>query len=499
MKFTLKVTKPELLNTDILCLFVWENEIKRSLLPLPKNILTHIEEGINAEDFKGSKNDFIVLSSKGLISSYKLILAGLGKKSDFNLGILMEQIAKTIRKVRENKGVKIGLVFVSDWSDIMGTQRTAQAIVEASNLAAYQFMKYKSGEESKNLRPIEEVIINIHPAGLAAAEQGIYLGRIMSRATNYSRDLVNEPPRLTTPAFLADEALKIAKNSSGTIKAAVLEEDEIEKAGMEAFLGVSRGSDELPKFIILRYKNPHAKKKIVVAGKGITFDTGGLSLKSPEHMETMKLDMAGAASVLGIFSALAELKPSVEAVGMIAACENMPSGKALKPGDILRAVNGKTIEVLNTDAEGRLTLADVLSYAVKKEKPDEIIDLATLTGACMIALGQDIAGIFGNNENLLTQLEKSAKESGEKIWRLPLEKGYKDLIKSHIADVKNIGTGKYAGAITAALFLEEFINKTSWAHLDIAGPAYMEKDTPINPKGGAGFGVRLILHYFNSI
>jgi len=216
-------------------------------------------------------------------------------------------------------------------------------------------------------------------------------------------------------------------------------------------------------------------------------------------METMKLDMAGAAAILGIFSVISELKTAVEVTGIIATCENMPSGRALKPGDILKAYNGKSIEILNTDAEGRLTLADAISYTVAKEKPDEMIDLATLTGACMIALGQDIAGLFGNNETLLKNLETASSETGELIWRMPLFKKYKELNKSKIADIKNTGTGKYAGAITAALFLEEFVGNCAWAHLDIAGPAFMEKDTPLIAYGGSGFGVRLILHFLMSI
>ena len=215
-------------------------------------------------------------------------------------------------------------------------------------------------------------------------------------------------------------------------------------------------------------------------------------------METMKLDMSGAAVILAVFSVLKEANIDLEVTGIIAACENMPSGKAVKPGDILTAMNKKTIEVLNTDAEGRLTLADAISYAVIKEKPDEIIDLATLTGACMVALGQDIAGLWVNDELLASQLQKSAELTGENIWRMPLVKEYKELIKSGVSDIKNIQTGKYGGAITAALFLQEFVGKTKWAHFDIAGPAFAETDTPLTPRGGTGFGVRLLLNFLSS-
>jgi len=249
----------------------------------------------------------------------------------------------------------------------------------------------------------------------------------------------------------------------------------------------------------MRYKPARSRKKIALLGKGITFDTGGLSLKGSEHMETMKLDMAGAAAVLGVFSVIGEIKPPIEVVGLIAACENMPGGRALKPGDILKAANGKTIEVLNTDAEGRLTLADSLSFAVKSEKPDEMIDLATLTGACVVALGENIAGLFGNDVKLLAALEKASNSSGDRVWQLPLEKSYAELIKSQIADIKNTQTGKYGGAITAALFLNEFTADVPWAHLDIAGPAFAEKVTPLTAVGGTGFGVRLLLNYLKSV
>lgn len=498
MKISLKASDPLKLSVDILVFLYFEETFNEEISKLPLHLASEIRKSIKRENFKGSKKDSLIISSKGEIEAYKLLIKGLGSKKEITLANLSESVAKTVKIIKQNKCVNAALVISDNILNLSDSNKIIQAIIEALELAAYDFRKYKSSSEKDGSRALEEVFISLSASKIQRAEDGVLTGKIMSKATLYTRDLVNEPSQITTPTYLAEEALKIAKNSKGLIKADILEKADLEDLGMNAFLGVSRGSDEPPKFIILKYKNQHPRKKVVIAGKGITFDTGGLSLKPPVHMETMKLDMAGAATVLGVFSALAELQPNVEITGLIAACENMPSGKALKPGDILKAYNGKTIEVLNTDAEGRLTLADVLSYAALKIKPDQIIDFATLTGACMVALGQDYAGIFANDENLFKDLEKAARETDEKIWRLPLPEEYKELNESKIADIKNIGSGKYAGAITAALFLQEFVNKIPWSHLDIAGPAFMEKDTPMAAHGGSGFGVRLTLNYLNS-
>ena len=499
MKISLKVSKSSTMDVDTLNIFVWEDEIDKNLPDFPAEFLVYIRESVKKENFKGNVGEKLVLSTRGLISAYKLVILGLGKKESFDMNLLREQVANSIRQSQEFKAIRVAFK-IDDWILAkLDSKIAVHVISEAIYLSTYRFLKYKSEDDKNKKREIEEIFINVNAGKISQAEQGIETAEAMSMAVFYARDLVNEAPQISTPSFLAQEAIKISKNSKGTVDVKIIEKDELEKLGMNAFLGVSRGSDEPPKFIILRYKAARPRKKVVIIGKGITFDTGGLSLKPPQHMETMKLDMAGAASIFGVFSEISYFKPAVELIGIIAACENMPSGKALKPGDILKAFNGKTIEVLNTDAEGRLTLADALSFAVKKEKPDEIIDMATLTGACMAALGADIAGLFGNNEKLLLSLEKSSKETGDAVWRMPLEEKYKELNKSHIADIKNIQTGKYGGAITAALFLEEFVGKTPWAHLDIAGPAFMEKDTPLSPYGGSGFGVRLILHYLNSL
>jgi len=496
MRFYLKPTDPSKLEVDILICFAWENEVS-PIDRLSGDFWDDISEAAAREDFTGKEEQMLILSGRNLISAYKFLLFGQGKKEDFSICKLYRSVASAVKKAKEVKPVKIALCFSDYWFKKHSVEKISQAVVEAVKLADYKFIKYKGEEEIQKLRSVEEVFLSVPPGKLTMVETGVKAARITSDAVIFARNLINEPPEVTSPLFLAETALGLAKESEGKIKVKVLEKEEIAKLGMNSYLAVSKGSDKPPKFIRLSYKPAGSKKKIVLIGKGITFDTGGLSLKSAEHMETMKLDMSGAAAVLAVFSALPKISAKVEVVGLIAACENMPSGKALKPGDILKAANGKTIEVLNTDAEGRLTLADAISYANMHEKPDEIIDLATLTGACMVALGEEIAGLWGNNERLLTSLEKAATETGEMVWRMPLFAPYKPLIKSHIADVKNTQTGKYGGAITAALFLSEFVGETHWAHLDIAGPAYAEKDTPLSGVGGVGFGVRLLLSYLS--
>jgi leucyl aminopeptidase len=297
---------------------------------------------------------------------------------------------------------------------------------------------------------------------------------------------------------LVNSAKEIAKGKKD-LKVRVYDKEQLEKMGAGGLLAVNQGSDHEPYLVHMVYKpEGNIKKKIAIVGKAVTFDSGGLSLKPAEYMMSMKCDMGGSAALLGLFSVIDNINPQVEVHGIFGAVENMPSGKAIRPGDVIKALNGKTIEILNTDAEGRVTLADTLSFAVKK-KPDLIIDLATLTGACVVALGEEISGVMSNNPELANKILIAAASAGEKMWELPLEKNYKKLLKSDIADLKNIG-GRYGGALTAGLFLEEFVDKTPWAHLDIAGPAYAER--PINSyekKGATGHGVRTLIEFIKAI
>ena len=320
------------------------------------------------------------------------------------------------------------------------------------------------------------------------------IGRIAAEATCLARDLVNEPANVVTPTFLARRAAEIAEE--GGLALRVLDRAECAKMGMGAYVGVAQGSEEPPKFIHLTYTpKGRARRRVVVIGKGITFDSGGLDLKTADGMLRMKDDMSGAASVLGIFQALPRLKPPVEVHGLIAATENMPSGTAQRPGDIVRAMNGLTIEIGNTDAEGRLTLADALAYAVEHIKPDEMIDMATLTGAVVIALGQGVSGMMASDDGLASRVLAAADGAGERMWRLPLHDEYKDGLKSDVADLNNISSQRGAGAIVAGLFMREFTAGVPWAHLDIAGTAFTERELPLGPKGATGVGVRTLLTY----
>lgn len=497
MKFLLKPSDPQKFENDILVFYVWEQELNHKSF-LNSELTKEIRIAAQKENFRAKEGESLSISSRGLISAYKLILIGLGSREKFDLIKLYKLVAKSIRLSIEVKPVKIGLIIDDLWLKDFTVSKVIKAVIEAVSLSSYHFLKYKGTEEKGKMRPIDEIWLSVPAAKMQTAEEGKNLGQLFSESVSFARDLINEPPENTSPLFLSETAKEIAKSSDGKVKTNILDKEEIAKLGMNTFLGVSAGSDKPPKFIHLSYKPVLSKKKVVLIGKGITFDTGGLSLKGAEHMETMKSDMSGAAAVLAVFRALPKLSLKVEVIGLIAACENMPSGNALKPGDILHAMDGKTIEVLNTDAEGRLTLADAISYAKIKEKPDVVIDLATLTGACAVALGQDIAGLWSNNDELRKAIEKSALTSGEKIWYMPLEKDYQDLNKSHIADIKNIQTGRYGGAIAGALFLEKFVGQIPWVHLDIAGPAYSEKDSPLTPVGGTGFGVRLLLTYLSS-
>jgi leucyl aminopeptidase len=311
-----------------------------------------------------------------------------------------------------------------------------------------------------------------------------------------ARDLVNEPPSIATARYLGEQAERHCRGRGLSVE--VWNKKKIAAMNLAGLLAVNRGSTEEPRIIVIRYRPAtRAKKKIALIGKGITFDSGGLSLKPAKSMETMKLDMAGGAAIIGAMSRLPELRLPVEVTGYIPTTDNLPSGSAQKPGDIIRYLNGKTIEVLNTDAEGRLILADGLALAARA-KPDYMINLATLTGACMVALGTEVAGVFSNHQPLADALIRSGRESGEKLWQLPLVKEYRDEIKSSVADMKNIG-GSYGGAITAALILQEFVDSVPWAHLDIAGPAFAEKEMLTSPKGGTGFGVRTLLRFLATL
>jgi len=368
------------------------------------------------------------------------------------------------------------------------------AFVEGFELAAYRFGKYKSDGEAP--QEIAELTFVMSDPPAEKSLEGLWRAIDATLAgVTLARDLVNEPAAVKTPTYIATLAKTLGKECGFEVE--VWEPKRIAAEKLAGLVAVARGSNEEPRFLHLRHRSKNAKRRVALVGKGITFDSGGLSLKPAKSMETMKCDMAGAAAVLGTMTVLGKLKTAVDVDAYIPITENLPGGKAQKPGDVIRYRNGKTVEVLNTDAEGRLVLADALTLAADT-KPDAIVDLATLTGACMVALGTQVAGLFANDQALADRLLAVSSETGEPMWQMPLVAEYKDDIKSAVADIKNIGGG-HAGSITAALFLQEFVGTTPWVHLDIAGPAFLEKGLSYAPKGGTGYGVRTLVRWLSTI
>lgn len=426
---------------------------------------------VQEDKFEGKFGETYVLPTYGQEKHRKVIVIGFGKKEEFNPNKLREAVAKSIKKAMmiEAKTAAFKLNGVEfDYSE----QFTLGA-----KIADYNFDKYKSEKKDKGVNVVY----------VEACESVVRKAEKIAEAMAFTRNLANEPAQFATPSELASIACDLG------LETKIYDKDECEKMGMGAFLAVGRGSSQEPKFIHMKYSCANPKKKIALVGKGITFDSGGLDIKPASSMLTMKDDMSGAACVLGVMSIIKELAPEVEVHGIIAACENMPGCSAYKPGDILTAKNGKTIEVDNTDAEGRLTLADALCYACELGV-DEVIDLATLTGACMVALGSQAAGIMGNDDELVKKLIATAEKSGERYWELPMWEEYGESLKSDIADMKNTGS-RWGGAQTAGVFLKKFVKDVKWAHIDIAGVAFLEKPHKELGKGASGAGVRTLLNY----
>jgi leucyl aminopeptidase len=445
---------------------------------------------LDAEKFQSKPGQLTHVHTAGRAPAARLIVVGLGPRRELTAEIVRRSASAALRRARD---LGARAVAAQLFGDRVPVRQRAHALVEGAILGTYTFDRYKREKTDKQ---VDELRVVAESRDARDAEQGARTGEVFASATWLARDLVNAPANDVHPTHLAEVASQVARD--GKLKLKVFDRAECEKMGMGAFLGVAAGSDQPPKFIHLTYTpSGRAAKRVAVIGKGITFDAGGLDLKSAEGMLRMKDDMSGAAAVLGIMRALPQLKPAVEVHGLIAATENMPSGSAIRPGDVLRAMNGTTIEIGNTDAEGRLTLADALSYAAKHIEPDEAIDMATLTGACVVALGPLCSGLMANNQPLANRLLAAADLAGERVWQLPLIDEYREQLKSEVADLNNVGQ-RGGGAITAGLFLREFAGSTPWAHFDIAGAAFTEKDLPLGPKGATGVAVRTILMYLTS-
>lgn len=474
-----------------LVLFVYEKDKRPSGSYLFGSSVEKSLETARQDGFSGRLGQVQVVRPKDQ-KFQRIFFAGLGSEADATLENV-RRAASAAARTANGMGVKNLAVRVPQMNSFADV---AQATTEGINLGIYKFTEFKSTPDTG------PTLQSVSFIGKDSSEQkqlaeGARKGNLFADAVTFARNLVNRPPSDTTPLFLVQVAKKIAK---GRISVKVFNQTQLEKMGMGSFLGVNRGSHQPPFFLHLIYKPiGKPKRKIGICGKGITFDSGGLSLKPAGSMETMKYDMSGAATVLSLFRVLPQLRSNVEFHGFVPMTENMPGGNAVKPGDVLRAYNGKTIEVLNTDAEGRLILADALSYA-SEQKLDEVFDIATLTGACVIALGKQIVGLLGNNPAFLDRVRKAAAKAGEKVWELPLEKEYQALLKSSVADIKNIGPVGEAGTIMAGLFLQEFVAKNlPWAHLDIASSGWTNAPTALSDTGSTGVMIRTLLEYITSL
>jgi leucyl aminopeptidase len=442
-------------------------------------------------EFAGKPKQQSMLQTQGRLKAKKVILIGLGKPEKLTLEG-MRQAAGSAAQYARGLGASTLAVTIEDAEQgTISLAEAAQAVAEGMVLGLYRFDKFKT--EANERRDVTRVTFIAHTREQAkVVRHGVEIGRILGESANFARSLINHPSNAMTPTILAEQARLMAKDCQ--LKCEVLDRKDMEKLGMGLLLGVAQGSEEPPKFIILEHRGgKRGQESLVFVGKGITFDSGGISIKPADGMERMKYDMSGGAAVIGALRALALLQVPHNVIGLIPATENLPSGKATKPGDVHRAMNGKTAEIINTDAEGRLILGDALAYAARY-KPVACVDLATLTGACVVALGHEAIGMLGNAEGeaLMDRLRQAGMRTGERVWQLPLWDEYLEHVKSDIADVKNVGMGRAAGTIAGAAFLVKFVDGYPWVHLDIAGTAWADREQPYKPKGGTGVGVRLL-------
>lgn len=463
--------------------------------PLQSAVLSEQDEMvlqslIDRDVITGKENSWYYLPTQGQGYAGVLVL-GLGKRKEFTSETMRRCVGTADKALRRNR-IRHVYLDSTAYPDL-----PVDAFVEAINLSQYRFDVYrKSGTNGEPVSVVEISLIVNESVDRDAIGRACQRSALISLAANGARHFANTASNDMTPTVLAHAAMEIATHDSSCCSCTVLEEEQMMELGMNALLGVARGGSEPPKLILLEYRHPDAKRTVALAGKGVTFDSGGISLKPPAKMHEMKFDMSGAAAVLCTLMAIIHIKPAVNVIGIIPAVTNMPGSRAQTPGDIVRAYNGKTIEVHNTDAEGRLILADAMAYAIEKYQPDCIVDIATLTGAAVIALGHIAAAIIGTDDMLVNDLIAAGEATGEQLWRLPLWKDYQKLMEGTFADLVNIGPEREAGTITGAAFIREFVGDTPWAHLDIAGTAYGVKNKPyLDSKYATGFGVRLFMHW----
>ncbi|NOT48016.1 MAG: leucyl aminopeptidase [Acidobacteria bacterium] len=479
-------------NAEALAVVVFKGEKAGSglLKDLDALVGGSIAAVFKSEDFKGDKGQTALLrfSPKGKVKARSLMLLGVGEKADYTLPEVAAASGCATRYLRTRNHKNFAFLPRHEGNSTAIAQASAQGFVTSQ----FELDKYRTKDKKDKI--VSKLVVCIDGAKPADLNKGLERGKAVGDSMNLTRDLANEPPNILTPTEMANRAAKMAKETG--LKCEILDEAKMIKLGMGSLMSVSIGSEQPAKLIVLRYTPAKSTAKkgemLALVGKGITFDTGGISLKPGEGMDAMKYDMSGGATVIGTMRAIALLKPTVPVLGVIAAVENMPDGKASRPSDVVTAMTGKTIEILNTDAEGRLILADAVAYA-EKQGATRIVDMATLTGAVIVALGDQNTGIMGNDQGLVDEIIEFGKENGEGFWQLPLSKEYSKQIKSDIADIKNIGPRGKAGTIMGAVFIQEFVDKAKWAHLDIAGTAWSDSAKPHQSKGPTGVAIRTLL------
>ena len=481
-------------NVDALAIVVFKDEKSFSGILADLDNLTggHISAVVKAEEFKGETGETSLfrVTPAGKVKARNILLVGAGDKAEYKLHDIAVASGTATRYLRKCNAKSFAFLprFEGDASDI------AQNAVCGAVTSQFELDKYKTVD--KDHKAVTKIAVCVEGANSGDLKKGLTRGQIIGDSMNFTRDLANEPPNILTPTEMANRAQKMAKETG--IKCEILDEAKMTKLGMGSLMSVSLGSEQPAKMIVMRYTPAKSTGKkgelLALVGKGITFDTGGISIKPAEGMDAMKYDMSGGATVIGTMRALALLKPSIPVIGIVAAVENMPDGKASRPSDVVTASNGKTVEILNTDAEGRLVLADAVAYA-EAQGATQIVDMATLTGAVIVALGDQNTGIMGNDQELVDQIRECGMENGEGFWQLPLSKEYSKQIKSDIADIKNIGPRGKAGTIMGAVFIQEFIDKAKWAHLDIAGTAWFDTARPHQAKGPTAVAVRTLISF----
>jgi len=492
MKIKSESAKPLKKKTSILCAFVLENSNEPlGLGKINEKINSSLKDAV--KETKGKIGSISIVSTLGIISPKNILIAGLGPKNRLSTDVLRNVSGKIAHKIRSMGLPEFSIIVPSSFP--IDLSSSISAIVEGSILSMYSFDTYKKekSEKSPNL--------SILVSNSQNAQKIISKAEIISQGVIYARSIANLPPNDCSPSRLASFANAVA--TKNRLKCKIISKDELRKKGFGGISAVGQGSKNEPKLIILEHNNGRRNDKpVVLVGKAVTFDTGGISLKPSDKMDEMKFDKCGGCTVLGIMKVVSELKLPINVVGIIPSVENMPGSESYRPGDIVRLFSGKTAEILNTDAEGRLILADALSYGIKQYSPKSVIDFATLTGACIVALGNNVAALVSNNQRLSEKIKKSSEKTSEEIWQLPINDDYMDMIKSSVADMRNIGMGRAAGTITAAAFLANAVDDVPWAHLDIAGTAWTQdasKKKSYNPKGATGFGVRLIIDYLSTL